>query len=115
MTATEPRTCRHLSINVSRNDEYDITIWACAECRRRFYPACEECVTVGHRSGHGEHVEAEAAASRPAALLREVIEEVESEERRWLEWWARGGKGVFVWKRAAVQRAKEAIGDDQQA
>ena len=53
---TEP-ACRHPSLHVSRNEEHDITIWACDDCYRRFYPACEKCVTVGHRTGHGEHPE----------------------------------------------------------
>jgi len=34
-----------------------IAVWACddPDCSRRFYPACETCVSVGHREGHGEH------------------------------------------------------------
>ncbi len=26
-----------------------VAMWACASCGRRFYPACEICITVGHR------------------------------------------------------------------
>ena len=60
--ATEPRTeCRHPYIERHRNEQHDITMWSCDDCHRRFYPACEKCVSVGHREGHGEHIEAEAA------------------------------------------------------
>ena len=52
-------------------------------------------------------IEREAAAATPS--LRAVVEEVEAEEKRWLEWWARGAKGAFVWKRDAVRAAREAL------
>jgi hypothetical protein len=50
-------TCRHPLIERYRNEGADISMWACTDCKRRFYPACEECVVVGHREGHGEHKE----------------------------------------------------------
>jgi hypothetical protein len=37
-----------------------IRMWACSDCRIRFYPACKVCVSVGHRGE--EHVEDEDAA-----------------------------------------------------
>lgn len=49
--------CRHFSIQILHNNLRDLTIWVCGNCRRRFYPACEQCVDVGHRTGHGEHPE----------------------------------------------------------
>lgn len=60
-----PTTCWHPSIHVSRNEEHDITVWACEDCRRRFYPACEQCVSIGHREGHGEHIEARSTPAEP--------------------------------------------------
>jgi len=48
-------TCRHPYIERHRNEQYDLTMWSCGICARRFYPACEKCVSVGHREGHGEH------------------------------------------------------------
>lgn len=28
-----------------------IQVWACEDCRVRFYPACASCVDIGHRDG----------------------------------------------------------------
>lgn len=46
--------CKHPHL-VAYSDEDGPVMWACARCSRRFYPACEKCVTLGHRGGHGEH------------------------------------------------------------
>ena len=68
--------CRHLSIHTSRNEEHDITLWACDDCQRRFYPACEQCVSIGHRGGHAEHPAAiESEAQR---LTVERLQEAET-------------------------------------
>lgn len=48
MTSEE---CRHSTITTHTAVEGDIRLWACADCRLRFYPACSICVDVGHRSG----------------------------------------------------------------
>jgi hypothetical protein len=50
-----PRTeadCEHLAV-----DYFGLPkgyrgwgLWACAMCKLRFYPACRECVSIGHRS-----------------------------------------------------------------
>ena len=52
-----------------------VSIWACAGCSLRFYPACRTCVDVGHRNV--EHPAADptsgnhgATAPRSACRLR---------------------------------------------
>lgn len=45
--------CRHDSIVAFFEDgdpDRHGRMWACADCWRRFYPACETCVDVGHRN-----------------------------------------------------------------
>jgi hypothetical protein len=43
--------CPHDSITVYREaDHGPMRMWACADCHRRFYPACPVCVDVGHRN-----------------------------------------------------------------
>lgn len=73
-TPAAPATCWHPSIHVSRNEEHDITVWACEDCRRRFYPACEQCVSIGHREGHGEHIEARATPGEPLDVPTFAVE-----------------------------------------
>lgn len=48
--------CQHPILATWRSsDEPDATVmWACVSCRLRFYPACRECVDLGHRNGHPE-------------------------------------------------------------
>ena len=41
--------CRHLSIQTYTFDEGEPALWACNDCRLRFYPACKKCISVGHR------------------------------------------------------------------
>ena len=75
-----------------------------------YAPYSDWCRSCDKRSRDPIHFrEARPTPVEPEALLRAVIEEVEAEEKRWLEWWARGGKGSFVWKREAVSAAKEAL------
>jgi hypothetical protein len=53
--------CRHPAITVFMEEGGGpIRMWACSDCRIRFYPACKVCVSVGHRGE--EHVEDEDAA-----------------------------------------------------
>lgn len=69
-----PRTaaedgCRHNTVTTffGPDAEPKLRMWACADCNRRFYPACPVCVSVGHR---GEDHEAAADSLRsvePAA------------------------------------------------
>lgn len=43
--------CRHGSIvTYAISDGGDERMWACADCMIRLYPACRECVDVGHRN-----------------------------------------------------------------
>jgi hypothetical protein len=47
----QPAACEHRVIVTFGGGEPDIPrIWACSECRVRFYPACPTCVDVGHRN-----------------------------------------------------------------
>lgn len=47
-------SCPHSEIMTMRGENYgvgpDVVLWACRECRLRFYPACSVCVDVGHRN-----------------------------------------------------------------
>ena len=43
-------TCRHPYITVFAEENGPLRMWACSECKIRFYPACEICVTIGHRN-----------------------------------------------------------------
>lgn len=57
---TEAQSCLHPSIRgmyAEKDGEIVVAMWACdnPDCSRRFYPACEKCITVGHREGMGEH------------------------------------------------------------
>lgn len=55
------KQCAHWHVETYRNDKHGIGFWACFNCKLRFYPACNICITVGHRKGHEEH-EADIAA-----------------------------------------------------
>jgi hypothetical protein len=57
-------------------------MWACSDCNIRFYPACEICVTIGHRSEiHEPHDRYDDAArimlnqADEIATLRAELEE----------------------------------------
>ena len=72
--ATEPRTedvdadeCGHMALTRWTGGPGVDDIWACSDCRRRFYPACPQCVTVGHRNGHRAEA-AQGAAPRAEGL-----------------------------------------------
>ena len=47
---TKPLICRHPYITVFAEENGPLRMWACSECKIRFYPACEICVTIGHRN-----------------------------------------------------------------
>jgi len=61
--------CRHNLITTFREMMGGpARMWACADCQRRFYPACPACVVVGHRNeAHPATLDAERA--RHAALV----------------------------------------------
>lgn len=42
--------CEHRDITRWATADGAAVAWACADCRIRFYPACPECVDVGHRN-----------------------------------------------------------------
>lgn len=43
--------CRHNLIQTySEVDGGPGRMWACTVCHRRFYPACPECIDIGHRN-----------------------------------------------------------------
>jgi len=52
--AAAPPDCEHNVIVTFRGELHglpaDGSMWACSECRRRFYPVCPTCVDVGHRN-----------------------------------------------------------------
>lgn len=56
----DPETCAHIVITTFGDGENGPSLWACEDCRLRFYPACRTCVDVGHRN-----IERPAARSVP--------------------------------------------------
>lgn len=46
----DPATCAHIVITTFGDGENGPSLWACEDCRLRFYPACRTCVDVGHRN-----------------------------------------------------------------
>ena len=63
-------TCTHDVIQ-TWGDGTTAVMWACAnpDCRLRFYPACRECVDVGHRN-----IVHEARAPLDVERLRSAID-----------------------------------------
>lgn len=61
----DPTPCAHERITTASAEGLP-SLWYCDDCRRRFYPACETCVDVGHRNE--THPQ-----SSPEAGLRERI------------------------------------------
>jgi hypothetical protein len=48
---TRPSDCGHNRIVTYREAMGGpARMWACADCQRRFYPACPTCVDLGHRN-----------------------------------------------------------------
>lgn len=85
--------CKHLRVETHRNDEHGIGLWACSDCKRRFYPACPECVVVGHRGAHtpGEPLDGAAAEFRPLFDWATSMPDAglaEGDPR--YDWWQRG-------------------------
>ena len=63
--------CRHDAITVLLEEGGGPgRMWSCADCGRRFYPACSVCISVGHRNE--DHVETEAVAARNAEIAEAV-------------------------------------------
>jgi hypothetical protein len=68
--------CPHPSILRFVGDNVP-SMWACASCSLRFYPACPICVSVGHRFGHTaeaeqqHHAEVDAAAWHAAVCVKD--------------------------------------------
>lgn len=66
--------CEHRFITTygttGSDDSYEVSMWACQECSRHFYPACPTCIVNGHRSGTHEAEAAPAArAGEPGSPL----------------------------------------------
>ena len=53
--------CAHVLVETFGDGENGPSLWACADCRLRFYPACRTCVDVGHRNI--EHPDAARSAT----------------------------------------------------
>ena len=58
--------CAHERITTASADGLP-SLWYCDDCRRRFYPACETCVDIGHR--RETHVQPAPESGGPAATL----------------------------------------------
>lgn len=89
--------CRHSLIERHRNAEHDLSMWACADCKRRFYPACEQCISACHRSGHGEHVRAALAAPQPDEALRAALVDSAKVNREWFRMVANYDEDKIDW------------------
>ena len=60
--------CAHERITTASADGLP-SLWYCDDCRRRFYPACETCVDIGHRKTHA------TPAPDPAAVAAWLSED----------------------------------------
>lgn len=87
--------CRHATVVTWGTP--DNRLWACASCSRRMYPACETCVSVGHRNE--THPESGTGDERLREALT-IASEFENEARESLY---------------ALRAAAEAYLDAQQA
>ena len=47
--------CLHPHVTRFQTEGGEVRLWACDDCKRRFYPACPECVTIGHRDEETAH------------------------------------------------------------
>jgi hypothetical protein len=63
--------CAHVLVETFGDGENGPSLWACADCRLRFYPACRTCVDVGHRNiEHPDPTPATEERSEPASDRR---------------------------------------------
>lgn len=44
------KDCKHLLVHAWTDPDGVPVAWSCDFCQLRFYPACRECVDVGHRN-----------------------------------------------------------------
>jgi hypothetical protein len=72
--------CGHLTIQTYTDAVTgEAHIWACADCKRRFYPACETCVSIGHRNEVHTPVPLDAVETeRMAAAMNDA--QIEADE-----------------------------------
>jgi len=71
-------TCRHPHITVYAEEDGPLRMWACSDCNIRFYPACEICISVGHRNE--EHIDPPEVISANSIIAHN--EEVMAELKR---------------------------------
>lgn len=55
--------CEHRDVTTYSTSDGSMRMWACVDCRRRFYPACSICVSIAHRDDHES--DALAALAKP--------------------------------------------------
>lgn len=65
--------CRHNSITVYMEENGPGRMWACSDCKIRFYPACRVCVNIGHRNEKHETIinEEQLAKALQKALMNQ--------------------------------------------
>lgn len=74
----QPEVCEHRAIETYCDPRGTPVAWACDNCRRRFYPACSECVSIGHR-GECDHL------SERVRRLEEALRDIAEMSPNWLE------------------------------
>lgn len=47
----EQEPCPHIDVRAWSFADGVPVAWSCDNCHLRFYPACVECVDIGHRAG----------------------------------------------------------------
>jgi len=50
LMARTPENCGHQRLERFTPPDEAFALWACGDCKLRFYPACPTCVEVGHRN-----------------------------------------------------------------
>ena len=72
-------TCNHGAIDTWSGNLAG-RLWACSECKVRFYPACRTCVDIGHRNVDHVRVARPSTMSCVAIIGTNVVFDYGSEE-----------------------------------
>lgn len=93
--------CGHPRVLRWADESGEVRLWACEDCRRRFYPACPECVDVGHR----DETHPDAARAVPSGLDAAWAEAEAALPEGWRLTVQRTDEDFDTWSAAAVSPA----------
>lgn len=105
--------CSHDAITVYAELDGPGRMWACANCGRRFYPACATCVDVGHRGEeHPDLVPLDRAAWIEVPPGERLISESDPEMVRLREIERAASWLVGIWSGNVAIEAGSALWED---